>query len=179
MMNKPQEVTAEILQSFNSIDLEDISDASMETMKETLGFNIGTQTARMQSRESIVSYWEGVLLVPDRILVVGRVDGAIAGSLQILKPTNNNHISPFACSIDNNFVAPWARGLGLSNVMLELTEKEAKKHDYSLIKISVRETRLAAIKVFERRGYVKWGTLPKYELDQGKVVAGHFYYKEL
>ena len=57
--------------------------------------------------------------------------------------------------------------------------EEARVLGYSIIKLSVRETRPAAISVFEKRGYVKWGTLPKYELDQGKIVAGFFYFKEL
>jgi ribosomal protein S18 acetylase RimI-like enzyme len=179
MNNEKAKLTVEILQQLNSIDLEDICDASIETMKETLGFNIGTQYGVMQSRESISSYWEGVLLVPERVLIVGRIDGTIAGSLQIVKPSPNNHISQFSCAIDNYFVAPWARGNGLSDMMLEMAEKEAMRQSFSIIKISVRATREAAIRVFERRNYIKWGTLPKYELDQGKIVAGHFYYKEL
>jgi ribosomal protein S18 acetylase RimI-like enzyme len=171
--------SVEILQKLNSIDIEDICDATVDTMKETLGFNIGTQSIQAMNREAITSYWEGVLLVPERVLIVGRLDGTIAGTLQIVKPSASNHTSSFSCSIDNHFVAPWARGHGLSNLMLERSELEAKRLGYSTVKISVRETRDAAIKVFEKRGYIKWGVLPKYELDQGKIVAGYFYYKEL
>ncbi len=178
MILEPQ-TSVEILQSLNSIDIEDICDATVDTMKETLGFNIGTQSTQAMHREAITSYWEGVLLVPERVLIIGRLDGTIAGALQVVKPSLSNHTSSFACSIDNHFVAPWARGHGLSNMMLAKAEQEAQHNGYKIIRISVRETREAAIKVFEKRGYIKWGTLPKYEFDQGKIVAGHFYYKEL
>ncbi len=178
-MNLTTKTAVEILRKLNSIDLEDLCDATVDTMKETLGFNIGTQNIQAMNREAIASYWEGVLLVPERVLIVGRLDNTIAGALQIVKPSQSNHISSFSCSIDNHFVAPWARGHGLSNMMLELSENEAKRLGYTLIRISVRKTRDAAIKVFEKRGYQKWGELPKYELDQGKVVPGYFYFKEL
>lgn len=178
-MKLEPKTSVEILQKLNSIDIEDICDATVDTMKETLGFNIGTQNIQAMNREAITSYWEGVLLVPERVLIVGRLDSTIAGTLQLVKPSASNHISAFACSIDNNFVVPWARGHGLSNMMLERAEQEAIRLGYKIIKISVRETREAAIKVFEKRGYTKWGVLPQYELDQGKIVAGYFYYKEL
>jgi len=64
-------------------------------------------------------------------------------------------------------------------MMLDLAEEEAKKYEFDHIKLSVRKTREAAIKVYEKRGYKKWGTLPKYEYDKGKIVPGYFYYKDL
>lgn len=163
----------------NSMDLADLADATIATMNETLGFNLGNSNFNPIERAKISFYWEGVILVPERILFVAKLDGIIAGSVQLVLPAPSNQTSAFSASIDNHFVAPWARGHGLSNLLMEHVEAEAKKCGISILKISVRESREAAIKVFEKRGFVLWGTLPKYELDQGKIVAGKFYYKEL
>lgn len=165
--------------SLNSMDLSDLADATIATMNETLGFNVGTSNINSIERSKISFYWEGVLLVPERLLFVAKLDGVIAGSVQLVLPSPSNQTSAFSANIDNHFVAPWARGHGLSNLLMEHAEAEAKKHGISILKLSVRETREAAIKVFEKRGFVQWGKLPKYELDQGKIVAGKFYYKEL
>lgn len=172
-------IEAMVVSSLNEMELEDLCDTTTETMRDTTGFNVGTQTIDPIEKAKLMSYWEGVLLVPERRLIIGRLDGTIAGSVQIIIPSPSNHTSPFACAIDNHFVAPWARGYGLSNLLLECAEGEAKKLGISVLKLSVRETRPAAIAVFERRNYIKWGVLPKYELDQGQIVPGYFYYKEI
>ncbi len=179
MHNESPEIEAQTTTSLNAMELEDLCDATIATMQDTSGFTIGTQSIDPVEKAKIMSYWEGVLLIPERILIVGRFDGTVAGSVQVIVPSANNHTSSFACSIDNHFVAPWARGYGLSNLLLERAEEEAKKLGLSVIKLSVRETRPAAINVFEKRGYIRWGVLPKYELDKGKIVAGYFYYKDI
>lgn len=163
----------------NDMDLNDLCDATIDTMRETLGFNIGTKTIKHMEKAQIQSYWEGALLVPEIELFVGRLEGTVAGSLQLIKPSVSNQTSAFCCRIKNHFVAPWARGHGLSTMLLQRAEEEAKMLGYSLIRLSVRETRQSAINAFEKNGYIRWGVLPKYELDQGKIVAGYFYYKEI
>jgi len=177
---KKAKIRSEILPNLNSIDLDDLTSASAETMRETMGFNIGTQNGALINMEKLENYWNGVILVPERILVVGRMEQSIAGALELVKPSSaNKQITPFACWVENFFIAPWARGNGLSDEILGLAERHAKTLGFSLIKISVRETRQSAIKVFEKRGYIKWGTLPRYEYDQGVIVPGFFYYKDL
>ncbi len=165
--------------SLNDMDMNDLCEATIETMKETLGFNVGKQTIDYLEKSKIQSYWEGVLMVPEISLFIGRFEGIVAGSVQLVKPGPSNQTSAFACNIENYFVAPWARGHGIANSLIEMLESEAKTLGFSIIKISVRESRQSAISVFEKRGYIKWGVLPKYELDQGQIVAGYFYYKEL
>lgn len=165
--------------TLNDMDMHDLCDATVDTMNETSGFNVGSQQIISEERSRIQSYWEGVLMVPERILFLGRFEGIVAGSIQLLTPSPSNQISPFAASIDNFFVAPWARGNGLSELLLQEAEKEAAMLGISVLKISVRQTRKAAIKVIEKRNYTQWGLLPKYELDKGEIVPGLFYYKEI
>ena len=178
--NKDFKLSVEKPKSINPVDLEDLCDASMETMKDTMGFTLGNYTGASKiNKDKMQTYWEGVMLVPEIILILGRLDGTISGSLQLVRPPQSNISASFSCTIENHFVAPWARGYGLSNMMLDYAEQVAKENGFTLIKLSVRETRERAIKVYEKRGYKRWGVLPKYELDHGKIVKGFFYYKEL
>ncbi len=43
-----------------------------------------------RARDVMETYWRGVLLVPERTLFVGRLDGVIAGSAQLVRPPRNN-----------------------------------------------------------------------------------------
>ncbi|MDF3046971.1 MAG: family N-acetyltransferase [Candidatus Midichloriaceae bacterium] len=179
MNSKPPKIEAIVVKSLNPVEMEDLCDSTMKTMRSTTGFNVGNQHIQYMEKAKLMSYWEGVLLIPERMLIVGKLDGTIAGSIQVIMPSPSNQTSKFACAIDNYFLAPWARGYKLSDLLIETAEQEIMKLGLSIIKLSVRETRTAAIKVFERHNYIKWGVLPKYEIDQDKVVAGYFYYKEL
>jgi ribosomal protein S18 acetylase RimI-like enzyme len=172
-------ITVEKVSQFKGMELSDLCDATEATMNDTYGFSIGFNRAEPPVRNVLESYFKGVLIIPERQLIVGRYDGTIAGSIQLVKPGPSNQTSSFACSVDNHFVAPWARGYGMAKMLLEAAEEEARNCGFTLLKLSVRATREAAIKLYESCGYIKWGTLDKYEFMAGKIVAGHFYYKDL
>ena len=74
---------------------------------------------------------------------------------------------------------PWARGRGLSQMLIEEVEKRAKKEGFSVINLDVRETQEAAVKLYERLGYTHFGTHPNYAHVDGKVIAGRYYFKAL
>lgn len=172
-------VAIEKILSLNTLELNELCDAAEATMKDTYGFNLGTSHEYLNARESLESYFKGVLLVPERILFVGKLDGTICGSIQLVMPSKSNKTSSFAANVDNHFVAPWSRGHGLASMLLQTAENEAKKQGISLIKLSVRANRSAAIALYEDKNYIKWGTLPEYEVSGNEVVPGHFYYKKL
>ena len=60
---------------------------------------------------------------------------------------------------------------------MEAVHLQAKKANFRVINLSVRDTQDAADKLYESHGYIRWGTNPKYALVDGTLVAGHFYYK--
>ena len=120
-----------------------------------------------------------MVLVPERTLLVGRLDGVIGGSVQLVSPPPQKEAWAFACLIDTHFVAPWARGHGMARALLEHVEAEAREQGFSAMNLSVRETQDAAVNLFESFGFKRWGTHPKYALVDGKTVAGHYYCKEL
>ncbi len=169
------ELTVERLESFAGSDLADLCDATETAILDGGGFGWLVPPPR----EILERYWQGVLLVPERELFVGRLDGTIGGSAQLLRPPRNNEAQGFTASITINFVAPWARGHGMAKMLTEAVEGAAREHEYQYLKLDVRETQTAAIQLYESLGYDRWGTDPAYARVQGKVIAGYYYAKRL
>ena len=171
----PPEIRVDLVQSLSTADLHDICDAAEAAILDGGGFGWLTPP----EQEVLEAYWRGVILIPERHLLVGRLDGVIAGSCQILVPTRNNEAQSFACNLTTNFVAPWARGHGLSAKLIESAEEHARSAGFQILNLDVRETQFAVIRLYERLGYVRFGTHPHYARVAGRDVAGHFYYKTL
>ncbi len=131
------------------------------------------------ARSVLERYWKGVLLVPERSLFIGRLDGTVAGSAQLVGPPRNNEAQAFAASITTNFVAPWARGHGLARELTLAVEGEARDQGFRYLTLDVRETQTAAIQLYETLDYGRWGTNPNYAIVGGKMIAGHYYSKRL
>lgn len=173
-------IFVERLQILSPGDLDALCNATEDTIKDNnLSFSVGMNRTESPSRERLENYWRGVMLVPERILIVGRIDQTIASAIQLVKPSPSNQTSAFAGSVDHHFVAPWARGHGLAKLLVAKAEEEAKKSDLSVLKLSVRTGLEGAIKCYESLGYILWGTLPLYEIVDGKFLSGCFYYKKL
>ncbi|MEE8445952.1 MAG: N-acetyltransferase [Alphaproteobacteria bacterium] len=154
----------------------ELCDAAEAAIEEGGGFGWLTPPPR----QVLESYWNGVLLVPGRSLVVGRLDGVIAGSTQLVRPNRNNEAQAAACTLMTHFVAPWARGHGLARMLTQTVETTAVNEGFGLINLDVRDTQEAAIAMYESLGYIRWGTHPHYaRLPDGAWVAGRFYYKIL
>ncbi len=168
-------VTAERINKFRRADLNDLCDATEPAIRDGNGFGwlVPPPRARLEA------FWRGVLVVPERELFVGRVDGAIAGSAQLVKPTPNQEARGFAATLSTHFVAPWARGHGLARALIEAVENAARAGNFEVLNLDVRETQKAAIRLYETCGYQRWGTLPSYARVDGRMIAGHFYVKKL
>lgn len=160
---------------FRHADLEELCSATEDAVRDGIGFN----WVIPPGNDVLEAYWRGVLIVPDRVLFVARLDGTLAGSVQMIKPGLTKETSSFCASLEAHFVAPWARGHGLAKMLLEAAEREARAQGFSVIKLSVRETQDRAIKLYEDHGYIHWGTLPYYELVNAQMIAGKFYYKNV
>lgn len=165
----------EKIEEFKPADLSDLVQATEDAIRDGIGFN----WVIPPGRDILETYWKGVVLVPDRVLFCGRLDGTISASAQLLKPGASKETTAFAASLEAHFVAPWARGHGLAKMLLLEAEREARKLGYRLLKLSVRETQEAAIQLYEEQGFVLWGTLPYHEYVGGNMVAGRYYYKTI
>ncbi len=155
--------------------LSELCDAASAAIGDGAGFG----WVRPPPREAFERYWRGVTLVPERTLFLGRLDGVVAGSVQLVGPAPQKEAWSFACLIDTHFVAPWARGHGLAKALLEVAMVEARQREFDVMNLSVRETQTAAIQLYESLGFRRWGTHAKYARVDGRLIAGHYYSKDL
>jgi RimJ/RimL family protein N-acetyltransferase len=167
--------TVERVSEFSEDDLATLCEATNAAIIDGGGF--GWVTA--QTRRSLESYFNGVLLVPERVLFVGRLDGVIVGSAQLVRPIRNNEAQAFAARLEHSFIAPYARGHGLARMMTLRVEEAARGLGYHVLNLDVRETQEAAIALYESMGFIRWGVHPCYARAGGRTVRGIHYYKVL
>jgi len=167
--------SVEELTEFQGTDLNDLCDAASAAIAEGGGFG----WVKRPPRHIMEAYWKGLLLVPDRKLFVARLDGTIAGSAILVRPPRNNEAQALAAQLTGTFIAPWARGHGLSIKLIELVEETARGLGVEVLNLDVRETQTRAIQVFESLGFRRFGTHPAYARVEGKLITGYFYWKPL
>src|SRR3546814_8261491 len=158
----------ERLPGFYGPDLHDLCDASGAAIVQGGGFGWLTPP----QRQTMEAYWQGVLLVPERELFVGRLDGTIAGSAPLMRPPRNNEAQNLTGQLTTFIVAPWARGHGLAPALVARVEEAARASGLRVLNIDVRETQARAIEVVEEAGFVRWGTHPHYAWVGGAGVTG-------
>jgi len=168
-------ISVERLTKFEHNDLGDLSDAADAAIEAGGGFG----WVKPPPRHVFEAYWKGVLLVPERVLFVGRLDGAIAAAAQLVLPTRNNEAQAFSAQLMHHFVAPWARGHGLAKLVTLAVEQAGRDKGISMINLDIRETQIAAIQLYEGLGYTRWGVHPHYAKVDGRMIRGFYYHKFL
>lgn len=168
-------IKVETITHFKTADLDDLCQATVDAIREGIGFSWSSPP----TTEVLESFWKGVLVVPERVLFGGRLDGTLAASVQLIKPAPSKQTTAFCAGIACHFVAPWARGHGLAKALLQAAEAEALSQGFSVITLHVRATQEAAIKLYQESGYTEWGILPYYEMVNGSMIAGHHFYKNI
>jgi ribosomal protein S18 acetylase RimI-like enzyme len=168
-------IAVEALESFAGTDLEDLCEATEAAIVDGGGFGWITPPRR----DILEKYWQGVMLVPGRSLFVGRIDGVIAGSAQLIRQPRNNEAQAFSAQLMSVFVAPWARGRGLGRRLVAAAEEAARQNGVEILNLDIRATQTAAIRLYEHAGYARWGTHPEYAMVEDHVCPGHYYYKRL
>ncbi len=163
------------IEEISDIDLADLCDAAEAAIIDGGGFGWLVPP----SRRVLERYWKGVLLVPQRSLFVARLNGAIVGSAQLVRPPRNNEAQVFAAAITTNFIAPFARGHGLARDITIAVERAAREDGFSHLTLDVRETQTAAIQLYQSLGYEHWGTNPDYAIVDDEMIAGRYYVKRL
>ena len=170
-----QRLAVEIATTIVEHDLQDLCEATNAAIIEGGGFG----WVQQQDRAVLARHFRGVLLVPDRLLFLARLDGVVVGSAQLVRPPRNNEAQAFAAQLTAVYIAPYARGFGLARLLLARVEEHAAGMGFRVLNLDVRETQESAIALFEALGYVRWGTHPAYARVDGRTVAGHHYYKLL
>ena len=169
------ELRVEPAAELSEADLADLCDATEIAILDGGGFGWLTPPPR----STLERYWKGVLLIPERSLLVGRLDGTIGGSAQLVRPARNNEAQAFAATITTNFVAPWARGNGMARDLTVAVEEMARDEGFLYLTLDVRETQSAALQLYQSLDYERWGSNPNYAFVDGAMIAGHYYAKRL
>ncbi len=168
-------LSVECVTALEEDDLQSLCEATNAAILDGGGFGWVTPPGP----QSLERYFRGVLLVPERDLFIGRADGLITGSAQLVRPPRNNEAQSHAATFMHSFVAPYARGHGLARLMMLKVEERARSAGYRVLNLDVRETQSAAIRLYESLGYIRWGEHPAYARVKGKIVRGFFYTKTL
>lgn len=174
MIETPK-IHVDVPKSINNTDLADLCNITEQAIKAGGGFG----WLKIPPRKTLIKYWKGTILIPNKKLIVGRLNNVIAGTLQLIFHSPNYEAQQNIANIMSHFVAPWARGFGLAKEMIDFTEKIALEFGSSFIHLDVRETQTVAIKLFESKGFKKWGTNPYYALVNGKNLKGHYFFKKI
>ncbi len=168
-------LTVERITELHDDDLHALCEATNAAILDGGGFG----WVNPPGQEALERYFRGVVLVPERELFVGRADGIITGSAQLVRPPRNNEAQAFASSLMHSFVAPFARGQGLARLMMLRIEERARALGCRVLNLDVRETQEAAIALYESLGFERWGVHPEYARVRGQSVRGFFYTKTL
>lgn len=168
-------IDVERLSLISETDLADLCNITEQAIKAGGGFGWLT----IPPIETLKKYWNGLVLIKSNILIVGRLNGSIAGASQITFNLPNNEAQKNISKIQSHFVVPWARGYGLAKAMIDRAIKISKENNQKSIQLDIRETQAAAIKLFENKGFLKWGENPSYAFINGSKIKGYYYYKDL
>ena len=73
------EMKVALAESLSEGDLQDLCDATVDAINAGGGFG----WVSPPPRDTLERYWQGPLLIPDRRVFIARLDGLIAGSVQL------------------------------------------------------------------------------------------------
>jgi ribosomal protein S18 acetylase RimI-like enzyme len=164
-----------VLEPLTAGDLHDLCDATEGAINSGGGFG----WLAVPPIEVLERFWQGVVTMPARTLLVARLDGVVCGSAQVVLPPPNNEAQAHSAQIVTHFVAPWARGRGLAHALLDEAETVAREAGACVLTLSIRATQGEAIRLYESLGFTRFGTNPAHARVDGALVPGHHYYKML
>ena len=114
MRDHVAKLSVETADQLTTRDVHELCDAAEEAILAGGGFGWLSPPPKSVMED----YWRGVQMIPERHLIIARLDKVIAGSCQIVRPPRNNEAQQFSCQLTTFFVAPWARGHGLAQMIV-------------------------------------------------------------
>lgn len=168
-------ISVDTISKLSDVDLADLCNITEQAIQAGGGFG----WLRVPTREILNQYWKKITDDNLNNLIVGRLNGVIAGTLQLSYEAPNIESRKNIAQIKRHFVAPWARGYGLAKSMINFSEQKAKEENIKSIQLAVRETQEAAIQLFTNKNYKVWGENPFYAFINGSFIKGIYFYKNL
>jgi ribosomal protein S18 acetylase RimI-like enzyme len=163
-----------IIEQLSSIDtyIEELSELLIEVVED--GASIGFLPPL--SREETENYWRSVP-GSDVVLLVAKVDGHIAGTvqLQLCGKANGSHRAEIAKLMTH----PNFRRRGIGRVLMEEAEAIALKENRSLLVLDTREGDPSNL-LYTSVGYILAGKIPNFARSaDGGLDATMIYYKNI
>src|ERR1700749_2411305 len=91
----PLYTAVEIATTLAPADLYDLCDAADAAIEAGGGFG----WLKPPAREVMEKYWRGVLVIPERHLLIARMDGMVCGSVQLIEPNRHNEAQACTASL--------------------------------------------------------------------------------
>ena len=108
-------LSADRVSTLSDDDMQALCEATNAAILDGGGFGWVTSPGR----RVLEQYFRGILLVPERALFVGRLDGSIVGATQLLRPARNNEAQAMAATLMHSFIAPYSGGQALARLLTE------------------------------------------------------------
>ena len=163
------------VKSLDNVDILELCETTRVAILAHEGFNWLTPPPE----KTLENFWKGVFIIPERTLIIARMDGQIAGCCQLVQPAKKNEAGSFKGSIETFFLAPWARGHNLAKAMLEKAEDVACEKGCLTLECHMAADQQAAIAICEWIGMDRWGIKERYARINDAFVPGYYYSKNL
>lgn len=165
------------LEQITSLDNEDDLHAICESLEAAILAGYHCRWVQAPPRHLLESYLKGALLVPEKILFTGRIDGQIVALCEMETPPREEQ-SPYIAAYINIFaVAPYALHIGVEKRLLVKIEQTITQLGFPIINIRIDETQKKLFQFLLKNGYHHWATHPYYRKIKGQIVRGYFLYK--
>lgn len=160
-----------------SFDNEDELHSLCETLEASIIEGYHCKWTTPPPRHLIENHFKGVLLVPEKLLLIARLDGNIVGICEINTPPKQEDSSDIAAKIDIFTVAPYALNVGIEQRLLAKMEQVISQLGFPIINIIIDETQQKLLQFYLQNKYIHWGTHPYYQRVDGQIVKGLLLYK--
>ncbi len=172
--NNPR-LSVDEVTTLDNVDILELCETTRLAILTHEGFNWLTPPPE----KTLENFWKGVFIIPERTLIIARMDGQIAGCCQLVRPPANNEAGSFRGHVETFFLAPWARGHNLAKTMLQKAEDVAKTQGCRTLECHMSSDQHAAIAICEWIGMDRWGIKERYSRVNDQFVSGYYYSKDL
>jgi RimJ/RimL family protein N-acetyltransferase len=173
--NKGPRLSVDEVITLDNVDILELCEATRLAILAHEGFN----WISPPPENTLESFWKGVITIPERTLIIARLDGQIAGCCQMVRPPKNNEAGAFRGNLETFFLAPWARGHNLAKTMLQKAEDVARAQGCRTLESHMAADQHAAIAICEWIGMTRWGIKERYAMINDVFVPGYYYSKDL
>ena len=111
--NNGPRLSVDEVTSLDNVDILELCETTRVAILAHEGFNWLTPPPE----KTLENFWKGVFIIPERTLIIARMDGQIAGCCQLVQPPKNNEAGIFRGSIETFFLknskvlsmSPWCK----------------------------------------------------------------------